>query len=401
MRFSLAAIKDPNGARLFTGQLISQVCDKMMSVGLVWVMTSQASLTLVPWFLALGALPHLLFVKISGKLIPKFGLLKTVIFTDLFRGILFLLISSLSYFFPKVFEPHEIPILMVTLFLSNCASAFFNPAILSLPMSLSSDSDQSEEMVMNLTAMIDSCFSLANVLGPVMTIVLYPLLGLSGLFLINGLSYIFAGALEAKIKIKKDLTLPAVAVSDGLSSDRLIVFMLITFFFMNLALTPLIAFLPIFVKEIFGGKISILGAFESALGLGAVAGSMVLALFQVKIKTGVTTLLGASALSLLYFFFSQSQNLVLSELSLFLLGATLSVVNISLMTFFQTRPVAKDVPAVMSYVNLIGLGAMPFSMGILSAFMEKFSSGRMASACAVLLLALTGITALNKEFRNA
>ena len=76
------------------------------------------------------------------------------------------------------------PSLFAITLLSNVASALFNPAILSLPASLCE-----EDTLSQLTAAIDSCFSAAAVIGPLLSAVLYPWLGLRGLLFFNGLSY--------------------------------------------------------------------------------------------------------------------------------------------------------------------------------------------------------------------
>ena len=404
MFLSFAVFKDENATRLFAGQLISQICDKMMTLGLVWVISGEGSLKQVPWFLAAGAIPHLFLSKSAGGWVGRIGPLKTVIVTDVFRGGIFLAAWAVWIFNPPGVEHLFWALLAITL-LSNCASALFNPAILSLPMQLPL---AKEGLIGQLTAMVDSCFSMGNILGPVVIAFLYPWLGLSGCFLLNALSYFLAALLEGGIRLAPVLE----SGSEGLAGvpspgrvsfreDSLLHFMLGTFFVMNLVLTPMLAFLPLFARFQFQGNIGTLASMEAAIGLGTVAGSLGLTLVAASSNTGFRTIIGSLIISLMYLFFCVNHNPALACVALFVLGLSLSIVNISLLTLFQTRPDESDVPKVMSFVNLISVGALPFSMAMVGGLLEKVNLQALAISCASVLLGLSLLTALNGEFRKA
>ena len=57
----------------------------------------------------------------------------------------------------------EMVLLFALTIVVNVGAAVFNPAIMSLPPALSLSRD---DLLGQLTAMIDSCFSLGNILGP-------------------------------------------------------------------------------------------------------------------------------------------------------------------------------------------------------------------------------------------
>lgn len=408
MSISFAVLKEKNALKIFSGQLISQVCDKMMTLGLVWVISGSGSLRQVPWFLAAGALPHLMLARWAGLWVAKFGPLKTVIWTDVIRGIIFLIACGIWLWAPPA-RTAILPILFFVTVFANSASAFFNPAIMSLPMSLAGDKPQS--LVGQLTAMVDSCFSAGNILGPVMVAILFPYMGLTGLFLLNGLSYLLAAGLEAAIVLPTSALTPEIApeaapVSDtkaarvAFTQDSLLHFMLSAFFCMNLVLTPMFAFLPLFARFQYQGNINTLATLEIALGLGTVIGGFMLTVFTGKMKTGMRTILGSLAVAASYLFFSFNHNAALGCVALFVLGLCLSIVNISLLTLFQVRPNENDVPKVMSYVNLITVGALPFSMALIGGFIEKINIQTLAVVCASIFLLLTLITTLNSELRK-
>jgi len=407
--FSLAVFQDADAAKIFSGQAISQICDKMMTVGLVWVIVSLGSLRLVPWFLAAGALPHLLFSRPAAKWINKLGPLKTVVSMDAARGAVYLAAWAAWAAWPKM------ALLFGATILANCASALFNPAILSLPTFLPRSKSG---LLSQLTAMLDSCFSLGNVLGPVAAALLYPWIGLGGLFLANALSYFFAAGLESRIKsaqrTKNDLPLgvtPAAPqpgssrLDSGLrrndEKDSLIRFLLAAFFLMNLAFTPILAFLPLFAKYRFAGGIGILSAMETSLGLGMAGGSLVLSLTRLDGKAGPRLIASLFSVSIMYILFALNRSPYLACAALFLLGSALSVLNVTILTLFQTRPREEEVPAIMGWVNLISVGAIPLSMALMGGLVESANLGALALVCAATLLALSGMTALYPEVRRA
>jgi len=399
MAFSLEVLREKNPARLFYGQLISQTCDKMMTVGLIWAFAADFSPRFIPWFLGVSALPHLLFSWHSGRWTSRLGPLKTVVGTDLFRGALFLLLAPM---WMGISPGAKLPVLFAFSFVSNMAGALFNPAIMSLPVFL-----PERNLLQQLTALIDSCFSFGNILGPLLSALLYPRLGLSGLFLFNGLSYLFAAALESRVVLA-----PAEAAAPGaagpeasrsaaalLRGDGLLAFMLGGFLAVNLFLGPLMVFLPLYVKNGYHGTIGALAELETALAAGMVLGGVVLSVLRLDSRAGVKIAGSMTVVALAYLAFALSRRAWQGAACLFVLGAALSMVNIFALNLFQSRPAAKDVPTVMSLVNLISVASLPFSMTAVGFLVEKVPIRGLALASGALLLAATLTVASNKELR--
>lgn len=125
-------LKDQNALNVFLSQLISTVCDKMMSIGLVWFLTTKFSINIVPWFLMVSFLPHVFMSFISSRLINHIGVLKTVVYSEFYRGVVLLFLYVSLYYI----EDHSqlfLVFLFLASFLVGIGSSLFNPAILSLP----------------------------------------------------------------------------------------------------------------------------------------------------------------------------------------------------------------------------------------------------------------------------
>ena len=397
-----AVLTDRNAARLFCGQLISQVCDKMMTVGLIWVLVERASLAAVPWFLATSALPHLLLAGRAGRWTTVMGPLKTVIRADWIRAAIF---AGLALAWPRVAPGAELPVLFAASFCANLASALFNPAIMSLPLYLGDAS-----VLQQLTALIDSCFSLGGIIGPICSALLYPRIGLRGLFLFNGFSYAFAAALESGVLTR--LPAPAADGAAGvagaapgmrkiLGGDSLLRAMLGGFLGMNLFFGPLLVFLPLFAKAAYGGTIDTLASLETSLGAGAALGGAFLSSVRVDAKHGLKIPLGMLLTAVFYVAFTLTRAPWEGCACLTALGFFLATVNVFILNLFQTRAAPRDVPTVMSMVNLIGTASLPVSMGILGLLIGRVGVRGLALSCSGMLMLVTILLVSNRELRLA
>lgn len=117
LALSAGVFRDRNSQTLFWGQLISQACDKMMSVGLVWMFAERYSPSAIPWFLAFSALPHLGLAWRAGRWTAQLGQRRVLIGTDLFRGAVFVLLAGLWEIFPT----QQLGLLLGASFISNLA----------------------------------------------------------------------------------------------------------------------------------------------------------------------------------------------------------------------------------------------------------------------------------------
>lgn len=176
---------------LLFGQTLSQVSDRMVQLGLIWFITSGFGESFLIWYLVVGGLPHVLLVKHSGAIIQKLSSLKTVLFSDLARGCIYLLAFGLLVLFPEWLntQGHSavLWLLFISVFVSNIFSAFFNPAILSLSVEI-----KEQDEVQKLTAKLSSITSFATILGPIVGLYIFNAFNLTGLFTIAGISYLLS-----------------------------------------------------------------------------------------------------------------------------------------------------------------------------------------------------------------
>ena len=383
---------------LLLGQLLAQVSDRMMMLGLIWSIGEQFGVEWISWYLVVSSIPHLLFCSLSGPTIKKLGSLNVVISADIFRGILF----TLSCLFIHQISTHNDLIqILIVVFISNCMAAFFNPAIFTLPTEYENDLSR----IQKLTAQLSTVTSLSLILGPVLGIYCFKKLGLNWLLLFTSISYFasaFFAKLFSKIQLKdegKELIEQKISTSaiedetshsppkmlQSLKSNILISTMLILFLFMNILLGPLQVFIPHLAQNTFLSTFDSMAKMEILFGFGIIIGSMLLSFMSInKSQLLISTLL-LQMLSMAYIGLSLSQTLSWSMLALFCMGIALGLANVLLINIFQNKPKSAHIPNIMSFVNLISTAALPFSLSILAILQKFYGLDKIVLYCAILL----------------
>lgn len=380
--------------KLVAAQLLSQVGDKLLVMGLIWTVADKFSAAWIPWILGLSAVPHILFFAKAPLWVQKFGSLKILIRTDFGRGLIYTLLAALLMT-GMVSAEASGQVFLATVIVANLASHFlaalFNTAIFVYP----TDEIKNEKDLNQATSLIESCFTLSNVIGPALGAILFKWLGLGGLALVNAATYFVAGALETSMEKYQEASAglakpPETAtVTQVLHEDHFAALVLACFLFLNLFLTPILVLLPLYAKTVYQGSISTLSGLEFSFGVGAVLGSLLTSQLSQKISLMNRIRGGATLVALFYLLFAFGKNFELGVSALFFLGVALSMVNVSLILFFQTRPNPSLIPAIMSWVNLITVAALPVSMMVSGYLLQSLNPTQLAAASS---LALAGVT---------
>jgi MFS family permease len=400
----LGVLKERNSLLLFFSQSISAICDKMMSIGLVWYLTKHISIEIIPWFLAISFLPHLIFSFFSTSLIHRYTALKVVIYSEFFRGFVLLLFYFLLSF--TTLSIHQfIFSLFLTMFLVGAGSSLFNPAILTLPPQITRN-----ENIMKLNALIDSSLSLSTILGAVFAVFLLQYFALKDVVLINAISFLWAGVLQLGVR-------PLVEKSTETISDKpyglilvikkfpSIARMLFLFFLMNLFLNPIFVFIPWYVDKVYLGDSSVLALIEGAMGVGAFLTGVFVSLLQLNVKDSARAKM-ITMISFLFgvFFvlFSYSRFTWQGASIIFLVGALSTFLNIQVLTYFQTAVDQAYVPSIMTAVNLISTASLPLSFIVTGVVLPNIDGHIFVKATGILviLLSFTSISFLKDINEN-
>ena len=316
------------------------------------------------------------------------SILKTVVTTEYFRGIVLLILFVAMFFIEEKSTFFLISLFLATFFV-GIGSSVFTPAILSIPPIL-----VEKEKIPGLTALLDTSFSISNIVGAACSIFLLNIFDIKILVLVNVLSFFVAAYLQNKVIIKtSETSLETDEVTDGpmviLKRHPAIMRMLISFMLINLIFTPILVMIPWFVENVFKGDGTDLATIEGAMGLGAFLTGMYLSLtnFTVRDEKRIGMIAIVCFLFGLFFqVFSFSKTTGEASFLLFLIGILSTFLNVQILTYFQTTLKEHEVPAIMVAVNVISAASMPLSFAISGILFPIVDIPSFALLCGMLTM---------------
>ena len=177
---------------IWFGQFISMLGSALSAFGLgIWIFQKTGSAASFAMSAVCTVLPALLFAPLTGSIADRKSRKAVIIFTDTIDAALKLIIVFLL-----AFEKLEIWMVYPLVFLSGTLGNFQNPAFnASIPMLVPSKNLTRANGLMQFSNAVQ------NLLGPVLAGFLYPLIKLSGLFMIDFATFFFALFTIAAVKI--------------------------------------------------------------------------------------------------------------------------------------------------------------------------------------------------------
>ncbi len=354
---------------LWGGAFTSSVGTWMQAVAQNWLILT---LTGSAFYLGLCAFlsdaPFLLFSLFGGVLADRVDRRRILLASQVVQlTSAFLLAGLVAASWVRVWH------ILVLAFVVGFAQSFGGPAYQALVPTLVDRED-----LPNAVALNSIQFNLARVIGPVLGGWAFYALGAAACFALNGVSFLaviaallvlrrgaFAAAPEAGSVVESlKAGVAAVRMSGPL---RGLVGLAFAVSFLAL---PLVTFLPLFAKDIFGQDAAGYSRLLAAFGLGAVAGAIgVAGVGHVK-RRGSIGVTMTVVFGVLMIGFSVSRRVPLSLAILFLAGASMMAVFATFMTLVQTNVEEGMRGRVVSVYTLAFRGAMPLgnlTAGILAA----------------------------------
>jgi len=280
LRFSLdqtfASLKYQNYRLWFTGQLASLVGTWMQSTAqgfLVFELTHSAAYLGFVGFA--GGIPSLLFSLYGGVISDRMSRRNMLIITQTAMLILAFILAGLT--FAGVVQPWHILVLAVLLGIAN---AFDAPPRMAFVLELVDRKDMTNAIALNATM-----FNAATAVGPAVAGLAYAAFGPAWCFVINGLSFIAVIVALALMKIQplppRPRTRSTMAeLSEGLrytlnhSVIRVLVLVASVGSLFGLGYVTL---LPAWAVKVLGGDSTTNGFLQSARGVGALLGALMIA----------------------------------------------------------------------------------------------------------------------------
>ena len=360
---ALAAFRYRDFRILWLGAFTSTVGNWMQKVAQAWLVFD---LTKSSFYLGLddflGQLPILLLTLVGGVVADRHDRRRVLIGSQIVQMSTALTLAALVFF-----DAVHVAWILTLSFVAGLGQAFGGPAYQALIPSLVEKKDLPNAIALNSIQ-----FNLARVIGPLLAGVTLAAWGTAVCFGLNGLSFlvvIFAILGMAHVHVRPAERQPMLdELRGGLryaKGEPAIVGLTVLGGLTTFLGLPLLTFLPVFAKDVFGGDINRFSHMMAFSGAGAVCGALVTAWLGRFHHMGRTLLTILVVFGALVTGFALSRVGWVSNLLLFFTGATL------LMTFSMTASLVQLIVPdhlrgrVMSIYMVAFRGGMP--LGSLAA----------------------------------
>jgi len=366
----------------FFGQLTSLVGTWMQSIAQNWLVYE---LTGSAWDLGIvnfvGAIPLVPLTLYAGAIADRFSK-RRIIFAmqAAMMAQAFILFALCSTGVVQVWH------VIALAFLLGAAQALDTPARQAFVVELVGKEDLSNAIALN-----SGIFHAARMIGPAAAGVLVATVGISGAFFLNGVSFLAVlGGL-----FLMDASLIMRATADGKAGDDLLggvryisahrapkAIILIVSFSAMLAM-PYYVLIPVVAKETLGGGAGTYGILMSAVGVGAVLGSLFSASVWAVRRKGMALTAGSLSFPLLLLAFAFSRDYALSIGLLTAIGFAFVLQNAPANSLLQSIVPDHLRGRVMAIYVSIFLGLMRIG-GLLLGMLATATSATVALAAASL-----------------
>lgn len=333
----------------------------------------------------LGQIPIILFSLVGGVFADRTSRQKLLIISQIVQMTCAFTLAILVFFGLK----HIWPILCLS-FIVGTIQAFGGPAYSALVPTLVEPEDLPNAIALNSIQ-----FNLARVIGPVIGGFALKNLGATWCFGLNGLSFVAVIITLLMINVRFKPSGSQGSVLDGIGQGvrfitrrESMTTLIFLAFSMTLIAFPMIAFLPVFARQVFHGGPEAYTALLSSSGLGSVAGALIVAAMGRKRNLGKAALVMMLALGAAMSSFALSKGLVASCAFLFLAGAAMIAVFAMVSSLVQLITPDDMRGRVMSVYNVAFRGGMPIGSFIIGGIIQSMGAPPVIAFNGALLVVL-------------
>jgi len=373
-RNTFRAFRNRNYALFFYGQSISQIGTWMQRTAVSWVIYSiTGSAYMLGLAVFMQQFPSFLLSLLGGIVSDRYSRRKILMITQiasLAQSVLLTILTLTDHY-----GVWEILSLSVVLGIVN---AFDAPARQPMVHELVSD----KEDITNALALNSAMVNIARLIGPALSGIVLQSFGAATCFALN--SFSFLAVIASLLLMKLPAFIPPATkkrvtteLSEGfryLQQTPRIRIIIILLMCVSLLVLPYDTLMPVFAKAIFEGDARTFGYIAGAVGLGSIAGSLLLA--SLKKSTDLTGILLVSVgiLGIGLLGFSRCTSFYGAIPFAVIIGfASLTPVTAGL-TIIQIEAVPQMRGRMMSYIAMAYFGMLPLGSLLAGAASQKISA---------------------------
>jgi MFS family permease len=389
-RYGFGAFAHRNFRLFLFGQTVSLTGTWMQSIAQGWLVLL---LTNSPFYVglvsALGSLGVLLFTLYAGVIADRTDKRRTVIITQTLQMLQAFALAAL------VWSGHVTTgsVMALAAFL-GIVSAFDIPTRQAFIFEMVGKED-----LMNAIALNTSIFNLTRVLGPVLAGFLIGAQGVAVCFFLNGVSYL--AVIGSLLAMRLPRWTPKVAVGSAwegfrevvayLRGDRRASTLVVLTAIISIFGFPYLVLMPVFARDVLRVGAAGYGLLSAAVGIGAVAGALTVAVLSARIRKGRTLVAAGTVFGSLLAVFALSRSFAVALGVLVLVGAAMIVNNALTNTLLQTHVPDHLRGRVMGFYSFMFVGMAPLGAFQAGVVAERFGApvavgvGGLLSALAMVV----------------
>jgi len=370
---TFSALKHRNFQLFWSGQFVSLIGTWMQSVAQGWlVLELTNSAFLLGLVNGISSLPVLLFSLPGGVIADRMKKRNLLIFTQTVAMMLAFLLALLTYLHFKGNFELKVWYIIAIAAVGGSVFALDAPARQSFFIEMVGKKD-----LLNAIALNSAIFNAARIVGPALAGVLIGVIGTAGCFFLNGLSFVAVIIGLYLIRIphvpSKSAASPWQDMKQGLvyawrhKQVRSLEGIVAIFSIFGM---PYLVLMPIFARDILQKGAGGLGFLMTATGVGALAGSLILAAFSGSTKKGALVFWSGVVFAAASLAFASSRSYPLSLAILPLVGFSMVSQVATINTILQSIVPDEMRGRVMGVHTMMFMGMTPFG---------SFIAGSMAS----------------------
>jgi MFS family permease len=363
---------------LWQGQTVSQLGNQAFHIAMMsWLLRATGSASLMGLLMFTALLPGVVLGPVGGTFADRHSRIRIALICDFLAGAAVLALSF-AMFDPRVerLEPAAVRFVIALMFgvsaLLGILRAFFTPALSAAIPDL-----VPREKIPAANSLNQISVQGSSLLGQALGGVLFQILGAAFLFLVNGLSFLFAAVCALLIRLPPRATVPRPAAArpfrqflretaDGFRylwkqtglRDFTLIASVVNFLGM-----PIMVLFPFFVELYLKKDARWYGFLLAAIGAGSVAGFVLAGAKPLKGEERRRWIAMAMILAPLLFGILGFVSNAWAALGVaFLGGAALGVINVYLMSMVQMATPSEVRGRVLSVIMTLTAGLMPIGM---------------------------------------
>jgi len=396
---------------LILGRAVGDMGSNALKFGIsLYVLDLTGSASAFSMILGFAILPGVLVNIFAGVVVDRGNKKKYIVGSDILCGVAILIFAAVFQVYSK-----SIILFIVYSITIGLVQAFF---LLALNSSI--PEIVRKEDVARTNSAFQSIGAITNVVGPVIGAVAYSAIGLGGIFLISGITFLLAGMLETFLKFNQsDKVVQEQSYLEGLKEvftylkgQKGIRFILIVVTIVNFIYIPLISLVLTYINY------NLLHVTKMQLSIiqGSWTGGMILAAIFISTKKSTDNIFRKVFIVMLFesitvifwafpklpMFLGSTKTTITIVFTIILLagGMLNAIINITSMTFLQIK-VPEDIRArIFGVVSTANLISAPLGMAIYGVLLENVNWAYITIMSAILSIVVSIFGNMNKSFRE-